>query len=268
MKMFKSLLVVLLFVGTCYCSFGQHFNLEPASYAGTTIGLKTSIPLIKNDEFDGITKFSGSYTISGLFNLKNNWSIYAELPLIVAKDEYDSESGLGNLMLVIRRALNDSKTSHISLGTYLPTAGKDNSLKQMIGARSNIYRLAHVVRAFTVYGNYAYNIPAERKGIFGVEVGPDIWFPVEEGDTEILLHAGGKAGHKFNKLWLWAEYNGILIVSEPDLDFKDRLISQIVLGGQLKLGKVNPGVFYVYSLEKNIREDQSGIVGFKIAVGI
>jgi hypothetical protein len=71
-----------------------------------------------------------------------------------------------------------------------------------------------------------------------------------------------------NKLHLWTEFNGQFLFTESDADTSDRLFTQLGLAASLNLGNVNPGLFYGIPLNKDIRKDQSGILGFKVEVGI
>jgi hypothetical protein len=153
------------------------------------------------------------------------------------------------------------------LGVFLPTVGEDTDFRQFLGFFSNPYRPGQSFYATTVYLNYSYNNPQERNGIFGLEVGPDIMFS-KYNETEVWTHIGLKGGHKFNKLDLWAEFNGQLILTESNLDAGDRLYSQLGLAARLNLGKVKPGVYYGIPLNDMIREGQNGILGFRLDIGL
>lgn len=273
MKRIKTFTMTLLVLGLGFETMGQQINLEPATQDHDLLGFRASLPMYKDNEFEEYSSLSGSYSIYTLINLKNDWSLYGEIPIIVAKykssfGDSESESGLGNIMVILRKSLNESKTSQISFGAFVPTAGKDNYLKLDVGSSANLYRIAQSIPAFTIYGNYSYSSPQDRTGIFGFEAGPEVWIPTDESDNEFLLHVGGKAGHKFSKIWLWIEYNGLILLSESDIDFNDRLLHQLVLGGQLNVGKVNPGVFYSLPLKDYIKDVQSGVLGFKVELGI
>ena len=155
------------------------------------------------------------------------------------------------------------------MGVYLPTVGEDNDIRQSLGFLSNPYRVAQSFPATTIYLNYSYSNPQEKTAIFGLEVGPELMFPTyEDSDTEVWTHFGLTGGHRFNKLDLWAEFNGQFLFTESDLDTKERLFSQLGLGARLNLGKVKPGLYYGIPLNEMIREGQSGIFGIKLEVGI
>ena len=268
MKYCLKLTTLLLFIISAQFLFAQNFNLEPEESESNIIGLKVGIPNFKNDDYITYSSFSGCYTPYALIGLKKNWSLYAEIPIIVAKDDYDNQVGPGNIFVSLRKNLNETKTSRISFGGYIPIIGKEKYLIQEIGLFSNTYRFSQVARAFTIYGNYAYHAPGTENLIFGVEAGPDVFIPIEEGDMELLLHFGAKAGYKLNNLWLWSEINNIMIVTESNMDFGDRLISQLVFGGQLKFNKVKPGVFYTFPLKDYMKEVQNGIIGLKLDINI
>ena len=271
MKNLKKLTLGLLLTSLGPWAYGQQYLLEPAAYENNTMGLRAGIPIFK--ESNDVGTLTGNYTLYALVNLGNDWSLYGEIPIIIAKlddgDFSESDHGLGNIFLGARKAINENKTSHFSLGVYLPTVGEDNDLRQSLGFFSNPYRSGQSFSATSVYLNYSYNNPQERNTIFGLEVGPEVMFPTyEDSDVEIWTHFGLKGGHKFNKLDLWAEFNGQFLFTESDIDTKDRLFSQLGLAARLNLGKVRPGLYYGIPLNEMIREEQRGILGFKVEVGI
>jgi hypothetical protein len=271
MKHLRTSFLVLLTTWLGHATYGQQYLLEPAAYESNSIGLRAGIPIFK--ESSEVGSLSGIYSFYALVDLGNAWSFYGEIPIILAKfedgDFSESDHGLGNIFLEARKAFNEERTSHFSFGVYLPTVGEDNDIRQALGSLSNPYRIAQSISATTIYLNYAYSSPQEKNAIFGLEVGPELMFPTyEDSDTEVWTHFGLKGGHRFNKLDLWAAFNGQFLFTESDLDTKERLFSQLGLGARLNLGKVKPGLYYGIPLNKMIREGQSGILGIKLEVGI
>lgn len=265
----KLLTILILIAGIHFSANCQSFNLLSQGNSKNLIGLKVHNPLFKSDEtYDQMSGLSGAYTIYGLFNLKNKWNIYSELPIIVAKSEYGNNNGLGNIFVALSKGLNESQSSLISIGAFLPTMGKENYFKQEIGLYSNLYRIPQFIEGVTIYGNYSYFLPEDKKGIFGFEVGPDIAIPINEGDVEFLLHAGIKGGVRISKLSLWSEFNGILIISEAGSGISDSSLSQLLFGGQIDLGKVDPGICYTIPFKEYMREIMSGVLGLKIDIEI
>jgi hypothetical protein len=59
-----------------------------------------------------------------------------------------------------------------------------------------------------------------------------------------------------------------MIVTESGGDLGDRLISQLVFGGQLNFNKIKPGVFYTLPLKDYISDYENGIFGLKLDIGI
>jgi hypothetical protein len=102
MKNLKKLTLALLLASLVHWVHGQQYLMEPAAYENNTIGLRAGIPIFK--ESDEVGSLSGMYSLYGLVNLGNAWSIYGEIPIMIAKVKYedlsDSEHGLGNIFLV------------------------------------------------------------------------------------------------------------------------------------------------------------------------
>ncbi|MDZ7604730.1 MAG: hypothetical protein U5K79_03890 [Cyclobacteriaceae bacterium] len=116
--------------------------------------------------------------------------------------------------------MNEKRTSQISLGLFLPTLSEDKYSLTMMGLMSNYYRISQVSPAYTIYGNYSFKADEEKKYILGGEIGPEVLIPKTEGETELLFHMSLVAGWKFDNLSLWAEFNNILIASEPEFGFQ------------------------------------------------
>jgi hypothetical protein len=271
MKTIIKFMIIVLSTMLCInASNAQNFNLEPQESETNIVGLKAAFPSFKKTEYEGYKTMSGAYTPYAYLKLKNNWSLYAEIPVIIANSDYEKETGLGNLFFAFRKNLNTEQTSRISFGAFLPTISKEKYQVNKIGFSSNYYRLSQYARAATIYGNYAYHTSGADDLIFGLEIGPELLIPVDGdgAELELLMHFGAKAGYKISKVWLWSEFNGIMIVTEPDMDLNDRLVSQLMFGGQLNFKKIKPGIFYGIPLNKYTREYQNGIIGLKLDVGI
>jgi hypothetical protein len=245
----------------------QSFNLEPFASDKTLIGLKASLPGFKNSEGMNVKAMSGTYTLYSAIPISPKWSLYAELPFIAYMDEYQSETGLGNIFLTVRAALNEKKTSQISLGMFLPTISESNYSLAGMGLFSNYYRISQFTQAYTIYGNYSSITSLEKDWILGVEIGPEVVIPKEEDyDTEIWFHFSLLAGYRIDKLSLWAEFNDIIFASQLDaeIDFNDRNINQIVFCGQYNFGVIRPALCYMLPLKDELNDIQTGAIGFKV----
>ncbi len=261
-KICSTALVVLCF--SWNISIGQSFNLEPSASDKTLVGLKASFPGFKESYYYNVKAMSGTYTLYSAIPISEKWSLYAEIPFIVSKDDYESETGLGNILVTARVALDEKRTSQISFGAFLPTISDEKYMLSDMGLASNYYRISQVVPALTIYGNYSFITAQEKKLILGGEVGPEVMIPKNDGDTEIIFHMSLVAGWRFDNLSLWAEFNDILIASEPEMDFNDRNINQLVFCGQYNFGMVRPGLCYMLALEDELTAYQKGAIGVKV----
>jgi len=265
----KTKIYLTALVGLCYSwniARGQSFNLEPASSEQTLVGLKASLPVFKNIEDYNVKAMSGTYTLYSAIPFGKKGSVYAEVPFIYRNDVYESESGIGNIFLTVRMALDEERTSQISFGTFFPTVSEDNDTFTFIETAlySNYYRWSTVLPAYTIYGNYSYITDEEKKYILGGEVGPELMIPKNGGETELIFHLSLVAGWRFENLSFWAELNDIMLASVPDISFNDRNINQLLFCGQYDFGVVRPGLCYMLPLKDELNDYQKSAIGFKV----
>ncbi len=269
----KFYFTALLLLGYSWnITMGQSFNLEPATSLKPILGLKTSLPVIKESEGTSVKAMSGMYTLYSAIPVSDKWSLYAELPLIVSNFEGsdESETGLGNVFLTTRIALDEKRTSHISLGVFLPTISEEKYSLAFMGLLSNYYRASQVTSAYTIYGNYSFNTDREKNLILGGEVGPEILIPKnnEYGNAEVWFHFSLQAGYKIDNLALWAEFNDLIFASQldEDIEFNERNINQLLFCGQYNFGMIRPGLCFMLPLKDELNDYQSGAIGVKVDV--
>ncbi len=246
----------------------QQFNMSPAPINGKmSIGLKVNKPVFKKSEYDDIfSGVSGIYKIYGYFPLKNNWQINTEVPLVISKTSNYNDTGLGNLYVEIQKALNTSRSTWIAFGLYLPTIGKENYDRGLMGILSDPYRFVQYMEGISINSTFGYSSTGKPGPIFGADIGPDVFIPTyEDGDVELLVHYAIKGGYQFNALATWAELNGMMILTE-DLDLSERWINLFNFGAQLSRGTFRPGVFYGIHLDKDTRQETRGILGVNLQV--
>jgi hypothetical protein len=187
-----------------------------------------------------------------------------------ATENSDNDFSIGNIYVGSQFALGEKKSSRLSVGFYLPTANSDSEGGLEVGLLSNFYNIErYAMNTFSIYTNYAYAHRPEKGFLGGLDVGFSVWIPTKDGDvreTEVVLHYGMQGGYQFNQFALWAEFNGILIVTEDEGDFADKVINQLFLGGQYTGGTVQPGLFYGINLDSDLKELIKGIFGIKIDV--
>jgi hypothetical protein len=265
LKVFISILIAMIFSEGIHA---QQFNLSPAPFDGKmSIGLKVNKPIFKKTEYGNYySGASGIYKVYGYFTLKNNWQINTEVPLVISSSADYDETGLGNIYVEILKALNTSSSTWLAFGVYLPTIGKENYDREWIGILSDPYHFVQYMEGISISSTFGYNLADKPGPVFGADIGPDLYIPTfEEGDVELLLHYGIKAGYRFNSVATWAELNGIMILTEEG-SLADRWINQMNLGAQWSQGIFRPGIFYGIHLDKNFREGISGILGVNLQV--
>ncbi len=267
MKSCFFILALFLIIASSFSVHAQNFHMEPTLTNSKLYGLKVDKLFYKNTRFFEVSDMSGVYTLYANFQVNNGWYFLIEVPYVVAKATGENESGFGNVFVRFKKPLNKNQNYSLSFGGILPTIGEENFFRSEIAIYSNIYRTLYTIPStVTAYMNFAMHNPRDKKEILGIEIGPDLLIPFGElnTDPEFYLHAALKGGYKLNPVWLWAEYSMIMVVSEEDLDFNDRTLNQLSVGGQFRFGKFNPGIFYSFPLDELIKTEVSGALGVKL----
>jgi hypothetical protein len=257
-------------VNSTTLTLAQHFNLSsPPIDEKFSIGMKYNRVLIKEESY--LTSLSGIYKFYGIFPLKNNWQIHAEIPLVVANwkenDYSDNETGLANIFLEFQKALNQDRTTYLDFGIFIPTIASENYERMFVGILSDVYRFLQFMEGVTINSTFGYNLRNKPGAIFGVEFGPDLYIPTSDSgeDVEFLIHYGLKGGYNFQKISTWAEFSGMWILTEEG-DIDTNSFNQIFIGGQLNSSKFRPGFFYGFHINKDFREETTGILGLNFQV--
>ena len=269
MKKYIAFMSFMALVSFTEFTHAQHFNLSsPPIDEKLSVGLKYNRIFLK--DADELSALSGVYKLYGIFPLKNNWQINAEIPLVVAKWNYndfeENETGLANIFVEVQKALNAEKKTYLNFGILFPTIGSEHYERMFIGFLSDVYRFVQYMEGFTLNGTFGYNMRNKPGAIFGLEAGPDIFIPTTEGDdVELLMHYGLKGGYRFNNISTWAEFSGMWIITEEG-SLDETSLNQIFLGGQLNSHKFRPGIFYGFHINKDFREETKGILGLNLQV--
>jgi hypothetical protein len=142
-----------------------------------------------------------------------------------------------------------------------------NFLAHGLGLLVNFHELQRSLpNVLTIYGNFAYHYRQINRGLFGVEIGPQLLIPTGElnGDAELFGHYGLAAGFPMANVAFFAELLGIFIVTEDVGDFDDQFNHSLALGAQLTMHQVRPGVFYMLPLDKDRSGLFNGALGLKV----
>jgi hypothetical protein len=217
--------------------------------------------------------FSGIYDLYANIPVRSNLNIVSSLPYSTYADDEESESEVGNLYigLQMRQASHKNKSSIISFGAFLPTAGEDDFSINFLSALANYYQLEkYLPNTLTIYGNYSHHIVQSRGGLVNFEIGPNILIPTKDDDdeTELLMHYGISGGFQFTNFAVLAELVGLVIISEDVDDFSDRFIHTLAFGGQWTGSAVRPGIFYKIYLKEDFRDFIDGVLGIKLDVAL
>src|SRR5574341_1181816 len=251
--------------------FAQTFLFQSEAENRAKVGLRFLRPNLAGDS--KLSTFSGTYDLWANAPVGGSRvNIVGAVPLNVFSAEgADGESGIGNIYLGAQARLGNYTDSadhgmDISLGVFLPTASEKDEIAHFLGLLTNLYELQ---RSFpdvlTIYGNFAYHYRQINRGMFGVEIGPQLLVSTGEfsGDTELFGHYGLAGGFPLANVAFFAELLGVFIVSESVDDFGDRFNHSLALGAQLTMGQVRPGLFYMLPLDKDVNDVIDGILGLK-----
>jgi hypothetical protein len=224
--------------------------------------------------FAGDSKLS---TFSGTYDLwvsapvgRTRANFVATVPFNAFSAEgADGESGVGNIYIGTQARLGDSTDwgMNVSLGVFLPTASEKKASTHFLGLLADIYELQRSSpQTLTIYGNFAYHYRQVGRGMFGVEIGPQLLIPTGEleGDAELFGHYGLAAGFPLDHVALFAELLGVFIISEDVDDFGDRFTHSLAFGAQLTTSQVRPGLFYMLPLDDDFNDFLDGTLGLKV----
>ena len=116
--------------------------------------------------------------------------------------------------------------------------------------------------AMTLTGNYAY-INHDESGLrLGLQVGPDLLIPTDDGgDTEFLMHYGLTAGYSGERFAALTELMGLMYVTEDFDEFSDRFAHSIDFGVSYVSPHFMPGVFYKIWLKEDLSDVVDGVFG-------
>jgi Putative MetA-pathway of phenol degradation len=247
----------------------QGFQMEGPPADKTTLALRFIHPDV--EDADGLSIFTGLYQLSIRVPVNKKLNLVARAPFGVMKsDNFNSESGIGDIYAGLQYKLKDSKKNKtgVSLGIYLPTASKEKPLALFAGMFSQYSRFFQFLPEIVTISMNVTHYRFQEKGLFfGVELGPDVILPKEEyysDQVELFVHYGLTVGYRFNRLEMKAEFVGFGIITEDVDDFGDRFIDEFILGLKWTGGRIHPGFFYKFNLDKWLRESVRGAFGFGI----
>ncbi len=266
-SVFLFVLIIVLLCGLCSGPvFAQTFLLEEQAQGKGQCSLRYMRPGFADDV--EISTFSGIYDLAVSVSVRPGVHVVGSVPFIVANYRHNRDrSGIGNIYLGIRhyRRGDTGRSSTESIGLYFPTVGT-NTLN-WFGYLTNFQQQhKYLSKTLTLSGTYTHRRIWQGGGLFGFEIGPDLWIPIESEhrDGEILLHYGLDGGFRMDRLTIVLEVIGLALVTEDWDDLGDLVKHAAVLGAQWDGGWFRPGVFYQLYLEDDLRDRVDGVLGFKV----
>ncbi len=245
----------------------QTFLFQSQAENRTKVGLRFLRPNFAGDS--QLSTFSGAYDfwvnapVGG-----SRVNIVGAVPFNAFSAEgVDGESGIGDIYFGAQAHLGNSADygTNISLGVFLPTASEKKDDAHFLGLLTNFHELQRSLPdVLTIYSNFAYHYRQISRGMFGVEIGPQLLVPTEGGDVELFGHYGLAGGFPLANVAFFAELLGVFIVTEDYDDFGDRFTHSLAFGAQLTTSQVRPGLFYILPLDNNLNNIIDGTLGLKV----
>ena len=241
----------------------QNFYMEPSVHDKTSVGIRYLRPFFKEGE--QLSGLAGTYEFSIRYSLNPRLKIIASIPYsIYSEKEIETESGVGNLYLGLQIPQKNQKTN-ISVGINFPTASDSKMYPNVIGFFADYYRFNNYIpESFTFYGNFAYRSKNTDGAILALEAGPNVLISTGGNDFEMYLHYGLQGGYRFKSLSIFAELTGLMVLSEKDIDFSDRVVHNLSFGAEYSFNKLSLGVFYALYLDDML--DDIRVLGVKFKI--
>lgn len=256
--------------------FAQSFLFQNQPEDRPKFGLRFMRPNFSGES--ELSILSGTYDL--WFNVpmgRTRVNLVGALPFNVSSFEgSESASGIGNICLGAQARLGGSagRNMDVSLGVFLPTTPQSDRFfndAYFIGYLTNFHEFH---RSFpdvlTIYGNFAYRYRQIKRGMFALEIGPQLLVPTGEatGEAELFGHYGLAGGFPFARVTFFAELLGNFIISEPTEDLAERFTHSLAAGAQMTDSRVRPGLFYVLPLDDEINNFLDGTLGLRVDVAL
>ncbi len=196
--------------------------------------------------------------------------VLVELPLAFANTEYtDTETTLGNPYLGYEIGSEDSPT-FVDLGIRIPVIGKKNYTAKQIGLFSDFNQRMGAFERDSIWLKGGVNYRAISGTNFGVRgrVGILTWIPTKNTeylDTELMMQFSLQMSKSLGAVSIWSAFGGNYWFSEKNVDFKDRLMSNLGIGASFNLGAIQPGICFSVPLDENTKEIMNSVVGIQVA---
>ncbi len=277
-KLIAVVLAVGFVLGSALSTSAQTFYLNPIPEARPTFGLR-----FMHVSLDGdleLSTFSGTYDF--YVDIPTSEAVGFRLSLPYSKIGYEyyasreiSESALGNAYIGMHLTshLSERTKSVFSMGLHLPTASEDDDDQEaaFLGLLANFHQARRVLtNAWIIYANMAWRMESLEGGIFGLEIGPEVWIPEGDidADAELLFHYGFSGGAGTRHFAFLAELMGLFVATEDIEDFGDRFEHHLAFGVGVRNCTVRPSLWYQIPLHDDMRDAINGVIGLQVEVSM
>ena len=280
-KLIAVVLAAGFVLGGALSTSAQTFYLNPIPEARPTFGLRFMHVNLEGDL--DLSTFSGTYDFYVDIPASEKVGFRLSLPYSRISYKYGvglepweiSESALGNVYLGMHLTsqLSQRTKSVFSMGLHLPTASdkRDSQEAAFLGLLANFHQARRVLtNAWIIYANMAWRMESLEGGIFGLEIGPEVWIPEGDidADAELLFNYGFSGGAGTRHFAFLAELMGLFVATEDIEDFGDRFEHHLAFGVGVRNCTVRPSLWYQIPLHDDMRDAINGVIGLQVEVSM
>ena len=169
--------------------------------------------------------------------------------------------------------LSERTKTVFSMGLHLPTASEDSDSQEaaLLGLLANFHQARRILpNAWVIYANMAWRMESLEGGIFGLEIGPEVWIPEKDagGDSELWFPYGFSGGAGTRHFAFLAEVMGLFLATEDTDEFSDRFEHHLAFGVGVRNYTVRPSLWYQIPLHDDLREVIDGVIGLQVEVSL
>ncbi len=239
---------------------------------------KTLTLEILKPDFDG--EDNSTFTTSVLFlalrqPIGDRAMLVAELPFAHAGWDSrfggdESDNTLGNPYAGFE-IYNQNASFIAEVGLRVPVADEEKSATY-VGLLTEITErydaFAPKFLPLTAFMNYRYQAPTGF--VLRLRGGPAFWINTDkdryEDGTEFFLNYSAQVGYESNRFDLLGGFSGRALVSEEDLDARERTVHQLGLAATVTLGSVRPGMQVRIPLDEDVTEMLDAVFGLHFGI--
>lgn len=255
--------LLLLFSIVTVISQAQSIWLPNATNKGFGIEyLEPSFSINENNSILSSTQF-----VSGRYRVSDKFLLVTEFPFANFKSKFSSpEFAFGNpyLGFIMRKS---DRPYFMEAGVRAPLASEGNESAMFSGVLSDYYRAeAFLPEMFSLSLKNNYLKITDSNFMLKLMGGLSFWLPTNNDarDPEVIMDYSGHVGFDDPKVQIMGGIGGRLILTEDELDFKERTLHQFAIFARYKAKNVQPGLLIKMPLD----EELSNFINFVFGVNL